>query len=364
MIEYENLKESNKMFLREFVESFQQTLGSGWFILGESVRRFEGEFAGFLGVQHCAGVASGLDAMILSLKALGIPEGSEVLVPSNTYIATVLAPLHCRLVPVLVEPDPATCNIDPGQIERAITPKTRAMILVHLYGKSCDMDPIMSLAQKHHLKVIEDCAQSHGARYRGRLTGTFGDVSAFSFYPTKNLGALGDAGAVVTNDAAVDAEVRKLRNYGSSQKYYNEVIGYNSRLDELQAGFLSVKLRKLRHITDHKRALADIYHTKLDDRFQKPVVHPDFLDVFHIYSIRHNDRDAVREYLLKHGVKTEVHYPVPPHQQKALKPLFQGASYPVSEEIHRTTLSLPISFAHTPDDIMSVVDILNKFQSR
>lgn len=361
MIEYENLHAANRPFLKELARSFDDTLERGWFILGDSVRRFEEAFATYLGVRHCVGVASGLDALILSLRALRIPEGSEILLPANTYIATILAVLHCRCVPVLVEPDRATCNIDPEQLESHITPKTRAIMVVHLYGKSCSMDPILAAVRKHDLMLIEDCAQSHGAKYKGAMTGTFGHASAFSFYPTKNLGALGDAGAVVTNDAAVADEVRKLRNYGSTTKYLNDVVGYNSRLDEIQAGFLSVKLKRLNEINDHKRKLAQVYLRSLDDRFLKPAVHQDHHDVYHIFNIRHARRDALRDHLLRQGIKTEIHYPVPPHHQKALEHVFRGQTFPVSEEIHRTTLSLPISFAHTDDDVRRVAEAVNGF---
>jgi len=361
MIEYENLHDANKAFLREYVSSFEETLDRGWFILGGAVQKFEEEFAAYVGIRHCVGVASGLDALILSIKALHIPEGSEILLPANTYVATILAALHCRCVPVLVEPDPATCNIDPGRLEELVSPRTRAVMVVHLYGKPCDMDPIMTVINKHNLLLIEDCAQSHGARYKGVMTGTFGHASAFSFYPTKNLGALGDAGAVVTSDPAVAEEVRKLRNYGSSTKYFNDVVGYNSRLDEIQAGFLSVKLKRLEEINNHKRSLATIYSDTLSQQFRKPLVHPDFHDVYHIYNVRHPRRDALREHLLRHDIKTEIHYPVPPHRQKALEQYFRGKEFPVSDEIHRTTLSLPISFAHSAEDVTRVAEVMNSF---
>ncbi|MBI4417148.1 MAG: DegT/DnrJ/EryC1/StrS family aminotransferase [Ignavibacteriales bacterium] len=363
MIEYENLHHANKAFLKDFAKSFHDTLDRGWFILGDSVRRFEEEFASYVGARHCVGVASGLDALILSIKALHIPESSEILIPANTYIATILAALHCRLVPVLVEPDQATCNIDPSKLENYITSRTRAIMIVHLYGKACDMSPIMACVRKYNLLLIEDCAQSHGARYKGTMTGNFGHAAAFSFYPTKNLGALGDAGAIVTNDTAVADEARKLRNYGSLTKYLNEVVGYNSRLDEIQAGFLSVKLKRLEEINSHKRKLARIYLDTLKKQFLKPAVNPDFHDVYHIFNIRHPQRDALREYLLRHDIKTEIHYPVPPHRQKALEPYFRGKEFPISEEIHRTTLSLPISFAHSPETIAHVAEVLNKFPS-
>src|SRR4030042_34353 len=245
MIEYENLKEVNEPFFAEYKKEFTDIMQGGWYILGKAVGKFEQEFANYCGVLHCIGVASGLDALIISLKAFKFKPGSEVILPSNTYIATIISIVHCGLKPVLVEPDIMTYNIDPAKIEDALTSKTAAIMPVHLYGKMCHMDPIMEIANRHGLKIIEDCAQAHGSKYKSKKAGTFGHCNAFSFYPTKNLGALGDAGAIVTDDHELAQQVRILRNYGSKIKYYNEVVGYNSRLDELQAAFLSVKLKKL-----------------------------------------------------------------------------------------------------------------------
>jgi len=360
VIEYENLYKANETFLKDFSDSFQRTFNNGWFILGKNVENFEKEFASYIGNKYCIGVASGLDALIFSLKVFDFEEGNEVIVPSNTYIATILSIIHCRLKPVLVEPDIRTYNIDPSKIEEAITPKTKAVMIVHLYGKCCEMDPILSICKKHNLKLIEDCAQSHGAKYKNKMSGTFGDVNAFSFYPTKNLGALGDAGSVNTDDEVIDMAVRSLRNYGSEKKYYNDRVGYNSRLDEVQAGFLSVKLKRLDEINSHKRKLASIYLKELKDDFVKPFVHPDFYDVWHIFNVRHPRRDDLKEFLLKNGIKTEIHYPVPPHKQKAMQGIIEG-EFPISEEIHKTNLSLPISFSHKEDDIYKVVEVMNKF---
>jgi dTDP-4-amino-4,6-dideoxygalactose transaminase len=360
MIEYENLKKANEKFFDEYRRSFDATLDSGWFILGNAVKRFEEEFARFNTSRHCIGVANGLDALILSLRALQCEPGSEVIVPSNTYIATILSILQNNLTPVLVEPDIRTYNIDPKRIEAAVTSKTRAIMVVHLYGKSCDMDPIMETAKKHHLTLIEDCAQSHGAQYKGKMTGTFGH-GAFSFYPTKNLGCLGDGGAVTTDDDEFARMIRMLRNYGSEKKYYNDVVGYNSRLDEVQAGFLSVKLARLDEITAHKKKLAALYQEGLKSDFIKPVFHPDYSDVFHIYNVRHPKRDALKEYLLTHEIKTEIHYPVPPHKQIAMKGILGHQDFPISAEIHATTLSLPISFCHTEAEVSKVIETMNKF---
>jgi dTDP-4-amino-4,6-dideoxygalactose transaminase len=360
MIEYENLGKANEPFFSEYQEAFARTLKSGWYILGANVAAFEREFAAYLNSAHCVGVASGLDALILALRAFNLPSKSEVIVPSNTYIATILAIVQNGFVPVLVEPDIQTYNIDPSKIEERITPRTKALVIVHLYGKSCDMDPIVALCRRYNLKLLEDCAQSHGARYRGKLTGTFGEIGAFSFYPTKNLGALGDAGAITTEDNQLAETVRILRNYGSKIKYYNELVGYNSRLDEVLAAFLLVKLKHLDAINNKKRALADIYFNNLKDDFIKPTRDPDFFDVYHIFNVRHPRRDALREYLSKKEIKTEIHYPVSPHRQKAMQNIITG-DYPISDEIHQTTLSLPCSFAHTADEILKVCEVMNAF---
>lgn len=359
MIEYESLGRLNKSFEDEYVQCFRELLNSGWYILGKQVATFEEAFAQYCGTKHCIGVASGLDALMLALRCYDFPAGSEVLVPSNTYIATILSILQCGLKPVLVEPDIHTYNIDPLKIEEKITKNTKAIMVVHLYGKACDMDPIMQIAGKYKLPVIEDCAQAHGAMYKGQKVGTFG-IGAFSFYPTKNLGALGDAGAITTNDQEKKDLFMALRNYGSKIKYQNDYIGYNSRLDEIQAGLLSVKLKYLDKINRHKRDLAAIYLKELKDDFIKPSVSSDYFDVYHIFNIRHPKRDELKEYLLENDIKTDIHYPIPPNKQKAMEGIIIG-EYPISEEIHRTTLSLPISFGHTEDDIYKVVETINKF---
>lgn len=360
-IDYENLRDANRPFFEEYKKIFAETLDSGWFILGKNVERFEKEFALYCGGGFCIGVASGLDALILSLRAYRFPPNSEVIVPANTYIATIFAIIQCGLRPVLVEPDIRTYNIDAARIEEQITSETAAIMAVHLYGKVCDMDAVMKIAQKHGLKVFEDCAQAHGAMFKGKKAGTFGDTGAFSFYPTKNLGALGDGGAVLTGNAEAAEAVRMYRNYGSRVKYYNDVVGFNSRLDEIQAGFLVVKLRHLDEINLRKRELARLYLENLKDDFIKPVVLPDHFDVYHIFNVRHPKRVALNAYLLKNGIKTEIHYPVPPHQQKAMAPFLCGQNYPVTDEIHSTTLSLPLSYAHSDDDILTVIEVMNKF---
>lgn len=360
MIEYENLAKLNKPYLDEYRNEFDNVLESGWFILGENVKLFENEFAEYNNVNHCIGVASGLDALVLAIRTLDIEEGSEIIVPSNTYIATILAILQCGFKPVLVEPNINTYNIDPSLIEKSITNRTKALIVVHLYGKVCEMDLILDICRKNNLYLIEDCAQAHGATYKGKKAGSFGDMAAFSFYPTKNLGCLGDGGAITTNNSTFDVKLRMLRNYGSSKKYYNEYIGYNSRLDELQAAFLRVKLRHLDEINRHKRNLASIYTDNLNSSFKLPVTQKDFFDVFHIYNIRHSNRDKLKNYLLENGIKTEIHYPVAPHKQKALESL-SDLSFPISDEIHNTTLSLPISTFHSETDILNIIEVLNAF---
>ena len=357
MIEYENLKKVNEKLFDEYRESFSSFIESGWYVLGKNVAQFEDEFSTFCTTTHCIGVASGLDALILAIDAFDFPKGSEVIVPSNTYIATILAIVRNGFKPVLVEPNIETYNIDASKIEEKITEKTKAILVVHLYGKSCEMDTINKIAIKHKLEVIEDCAQAHGAKYKGKKVGSFG-IGCFSFYPTKNLGALGDGGAITCNDDNYMKKIKSLRNYGSSQKYHNNDLGYNSRLDEIQAGFLSIKLKILDDITEHKRALAKIYLERLDKRFIKPLVEEDYFDVYHIFNIRHEKRDELKKYLLDHDIKTEIHYPLSPNKQKSMETYIEG-EYPISEEIHRTTLSLPISYFHTKDDILKVVEMMN-----
>jgi dTDP-4-amino-4,6-dideoxygalactose transaminase len=361
MIEYENLKKVNQPYFEEFNKVFNQVLDSGWFVLGKNVVEFEQEFAQYNNVKYCVGLASGLDALTISLMVLGLKSKSEIIVPSNTYIATILSILHSGHTPVLVEPDLATYNIDPARIESSITSKTRAIMVVHLYGKPCDMDPIIDICKRHNLFLVEDCAQAHGAEYKGKKVGGFGDMSAFSFYPTKNLGCLGDGGAMLTDNIDYFRKARMIRNYGSEQKYYNEYIGVNSRLDEIQAAFLRVKLKDLDKINTHKRDLAELYIKGISGDYITPVQDPDFYDVYHIFNIRNNRRDELKKFLFENGVKTEIHYPVPPHKQKALE-FMDSLILPISEVIHKTTLSLPISLSHNSDEIKKVIGIVNNFK--
>lgn len=362
VIEYESLARSNAQFMDELEAAASRVIRSGWYVLGTEVSAFEAEFAQYVGAKHCIGVANGLDALILSIEALDLPKGSDILVASNTYIATIIAIVRAGHKPVLVEPELATFNMDPAQLPGAMTSNTRAICVTHMFGKTCRMDAIGAFAREHGLRLIEDCAQSHGAKLGAQMTGTFGDAGCFSFYPTKNLGAIGDAGAVVTDDDALADRLRHIRNYGSKQKYVNRYAGVNSRLDELQAAMLRVKLRHLDAMTAHKRALAAVYAANLPAWVQKPVQHADEFDVFHIYAIRHIQRDALRQYLLDAGVKTEVHYPIPPHRQKALQGVVSG-EWPIAEELHNTELSLPISFGHSAGDLLRVCEILKEYDA-
>lgn len=360
VIEYEDLAKSNASLMIEMEAAAKRVIRSGWYVLGKEVSSFESEFAEYIGVKHCIGVASGLDALLLSIEALDMTPGSEVLVASNTYIATILAIVRAGHKPVLVEPELETFNIDPTLLESALSSRTRAICVTHMFGKACRMDSICEFAREHNLKIVEDCAQSHGARLGKQMTGTFGDAGCFSFYPTKNLGAVGDAGAVVTNNDVLADRLRCIRNYGSKQKYVNRYIGVNSRLDELHAAMLRVKLRNLDRLIQHKRVLAEIYFTELPEWIAKPVRRSNEFDVFHIFGIRHPLRNSLRQHMQVHGIKTEVHYPIPPHRQEAMQNILSG-NYPVAEELHATELSLPISAGHTQAEVRRVCEVVHSF---
>ncbi|HTL72214.1 MAG TPA: DegT/DnrJ/EryC1/StrS family aminotransferase [bacterium] len=329
----------------ELDAAYFRFMRSAWYVLGREVEAFEQEFATYCGVKHCVGVGNGLDALHLILRAYGIGAGDEVIVPSNTYIATWLAVSYSGAVPVPVESDPQTFNLDPDRIEAAITRRTKAIIPVHLYGQPADMDPINGIARKHGLKVIEDNAQAQGARYKGRRTGSLGDAAGTSFYPGKNLGAFGDGGAITTNDAALDDRVRTLRNYGSKKKYYNEVKGFNSRLDELQAAFLRVKLKKLDEWNDRRRRLTALYLTELGgaENLTLPFV-PEWAEpAWHLFVVRHPKRDALQQKLAAAGIGTLIHYPVPPHLSGAYAADKRLRGHlPIAEALSHTVLSLPM----------------------
>lgn len=344
-IPFLDLKAPHRELRAELREAFERVLDSGWYILGEEVKQFEREFAEYCQVDNCVGVGNGLEALHLILRAYGIGDGDEVIVPSNTYIATWLAVSYAGATPIPVEPDERTYNIDPSRIEDAITPRTRAIIAVHLYGQPADMDAINLIAQKHQLKVIEDAAQAHGARYKGRRVGSLGDAAGFSFYPGKNLGAIGDGGAVTTNDQELAEKVRILCNYGSRIKYENEVKGFNSRLDELQAAFLRVKLRALDEWNARRKVLAAEYILQLLDTIELrlPFV-PDWADpVWHLFIVRHSERNVLQNRLAKARVGSMVHYPIPPHLQGAYAEFdYHEGAFPIAERIHCEVLSLPI----------------------
>jgi dTDP-4-amino-4,6-dideoxygalactose transaminase len=363
MIVYEDLSKLNKPFFNEFKKKGDDIVTKGWFILGDEVSQFEKEFAEYCDAKFCVGTANGLDALTLSLMVCDFPKKSEILVPSNTYIATILAILNADHIPVLIEPNIDTYNIDEQKIEKSITKKTKAIMPVHLYGRLCNMPSIMDIAKRNNLKIIEDAAQAHGASYDKRKAGSWGDITAFSFYPTKNLGALGDAGAITTNNLEYADKIRTLRNYGSKKKYYNDMIGINSRLDELQAGFLRIKLRRLDEINAHKNKLAAIYNEELSHTsFVKPIAdNTNYYHIYHIYNIRHEKRDKLKEYLATKGIKTEIHYPIAPNKQVAMKHILKNTKTPIAEEIHNTTLSLPISFSHSEADVLYVCKILKVF---
>ncbi|GGK78180.1 aminotransferase [Rufibacter glacialis] len=342
----------------------QGVFDSKWYILGDYVKQFEREYAIFNDTASCIGVANGLDALQISLKVLGIGEGDEVIVPSNTYIATWLAVSYVGATLVPVEPNIATYNIDPAKIEAAITSRTKAIIPVHLYGQACEMDAIMAISKKHNLYVVEDNAQAQGALYNGRKTGSFGHANGTSFYPGKNLGALGDAGAITTNDEEISKKITSFRNYGSHKKYYNEVKGVNSRLDELQAAILSVKLPYLLEWTEQRKNLADHYNRCLADVHQlnTPVLTNGATHVYHIYMVRTTKRDELQQFLQRKGIGTVIHYPVPPHLQEAYKYLgYKKGDFPIAEDIANTCLSLPLWPGMTKEEVETVCSSIEEF---
>ncbi len=367
MVKFLDLQQINHAHRADFHAALDAVLDSGWFIMGGVLQRFEAEWAAYCGAKHCIGVGNGLDALILILDAyceLGLmADGDEVLVPGNTYIASILAISRAGLKPVLVEPDAATFLIDPAEAERHITPRTKAILPVHLYGQLCDMDGLRALAQKHGLKIIEDAAQSHGASSGGIRCGALGDAAGFSFYPGKNLGALGDAGAITTNNDALAEVLRALRNYGSHQKYYNRYKGYNSRLDELQAAFLSAKLPALDADNEHRRGIAAFYNQAISNPLVSLPRMPEEAarHVWHLYVVRVAERERFAEHLKERGIQTVIHYPVAPTQQEAYREL-RGLSLPLTEAIHREVLSLPISNVMTEAEAAQVAEAVNSFQ--
>ena len=373
MIPFLNLKAINTQYREELIEACTNVIDSGWYIQGKECDAFEKEFAEYCTTNYAIGVANGLDALTLIIRAykeMGImQEGDEVIVPSNTYIASILAISENNLVPVLVEPNINTYLLDPTKIEKKITARTKAIMPVHLYGQICEMNDINAIAKKHDLKVIEDSAQSHGAYYKDKRSGNLGDASGFSFYPGKNLGALGDGGAVTTNDEELAKTIKALGNYGSHKKYENIYKGVNSRLDEMQAAMLRVKLKHLDKETEHRRKIAAYYLENIKTpNIILPIQHPTSniqhlnSHVWHIFVVRTSKRDALKKYLLDNGVQTLIHYPLPPHKQEAYI-LWNNDNYPISKQIHNEVLSLPISGVQTLDDTQKIISILNKWNA-
>jgi dTDP-4-amino-4,6-dideoxygalactose transaminase len=363
-IPFLNLNQVNKPFEADFEHAYHAFIQSGWYILGKKVSAFETEYADFNKVQHTIGVANGLDALVLSLKALSVGAGDEVIVPSNTYIASWLAISYVGAIPIPVEPRIDTYNINPELMEAAITSKTKAIMPVHLYGQICEMEAIMAIAEKHSLYVIEDNAQSQGATFKDKISGSWGHCNGTSFYPGKNLGALGDGGAVTTDDADLARKVSVLRNYGSEKKYYNEVKGINSRLDELQAAFLSIKLKQLAADNAKRNAIATLYNEQMQGigDLHLPILANGATSVYHLYVIRTKKRDQLQAYLTEKGIGTMIHYPVPPHLQQAYADVgYKNGDFPIAEEIAATCLSLPISSYLSLTDVREVGNHIKAF---
>ena len=351
-------------YQQEYEEAALRVLRSGWYVLGNEVKQFEEEFAAFTGRKYCVGLNSGLDALIMSVRALGISQGDEVIVQANTYIATVLGITENGAIPVFVEPDECY-NIDADKIEVAITDKTKAIMVVHLYGQASNMGKIMGISKKYNLPVIEDCAQSHGACFDGKMTGSFGISGCFSFYPTKNLGAFGDAGAIVTDDKDFADKVRMMRNYGSSIKYYNEIEGLNSRLDEMQAALLRVKLQHIKELNQERVVLAERYTKGITNEYiVKPEIRNGANSIFHQYVIRCKDRSNLQKYLEEQGIQTQIHYPVPPHLAECYERLgHKRGDYPITEQYANEVLSLPIYTGMTWEEQDYVIEKLNTFKN-
>lgn len=367
MIQFLNLKKINEPFEIALQEKMKQFLANGWYILGNEVKTFEADFANYCGAKHCIGVGNGLDALVLIFKAyiqLGkLQKGDEVIVPANTYIASILAVLQSDLVPVLVEPKLETYNINPDLIEEKITSKTKAILPVHLYGQLCEMEEINAIAQKHNLLVVEDAAQAHGTEKVRIQNSEFKNLgaTAYSFYPSKNLGALGDGGAIITNDDELADVIFSLRNYGSKIKYENEIIGVNSRLDELQAAFLNVKLPHLNTENQIRRQIAKRYLSEIkNDKIVLPFWDGSENHVFHLFIIRTPNRQALQNYLKNNEIETMIHYPIPPHKQKALSN-WNHLSFPITEKIHEEVVSIPMNASLTDDEIQHIISTLNKY---
>jgi dTDP-4-amino-4,6-dideoxygalactose transaminase len=365
MIKFLDLQKINAIYQESFQEKLKLVLDKGWFILGKEVKSFETHFANYCETKYCIGVGNGLDALVLIFKGyiqLGkLQKGDEVIVPANTYIASILAILQADLIPVLVEPRLETYTINPDLIADKITSKTKAILTVHLYGQLAEMEKINAIAKEHNLLVIEDAAQAHGAASNHLKAGNLSDAAAFSFYPGKNLGALGDAGAITTNDESLVNVLFSLRNYGSKKKYHNELIGVNTRLDELQAAFLNIKLPHLDSDNHKRKTIVKRYLSEIkNDRIILPNWDLSDNHVFHLFVIRTNDRFTFQNYLLENGIETMIHYPIPPHKQKAFS-TWNSLSFPITEQIHNEVLSLPISPIMTTEEVDFVIEIINKY---
>jgi dTDP-4-amino-4,6-dideoxygalactose transaminase len=362
MIQFLDLGKTNEPYQKELEEAALRVIRSGWYVLGRELESFEADFARFIGTRFCVGVANGLEALELILAAYDFPEGSEIIVPANTYIASVLPVNAKNLKPVFVEPDPVTMLIDPSRIEEQITRATKAIMVVHLYGRCCEMDKIIDIARRHDLRVIGDAAQAHGAKFMGKKAGNLCDAEAFSFYPTKNLGALGDAGAITTNDAGLADKLRALRNYGSRVKYSSEYIGINSRLDEVQAAILSVKLLHLNTENERRRDIAMRYLNEIkvrgivlppSDRVEE--------DCWHLFVVRLEARERFVAFLLERGIQTNIHYPVPVHRQGAYSEM-RDFNFPITEDIHEKVVSLPLNSTLTDEEIDYIIETINAYK--
>ena len=363
-IPFLSFEPGNKLIKAEILSAFETFFDSSWYVLGEKVKVFEEEYACFNNVPNAIGISNGLDALHIALKSLNIGKGDEVIVPSNTYIATALAVSYVGATPIFVEPNIDTYNIDPTNIEKAITHKTKAIMPVHLYGQACEMEAVMEIAKKHNLFVVEDNAQAQGATYNDKISGSFGDINGTSFYPAKNLGALGDAGAVTTNNKELANKAKVLRNYGSEKKYYNDVIGFNMRLDECQASFLSVKLKYLKTWTQQRQEIASWYNDSLHNVSQVvlPLIAEKATHVYHLYVVRTKERDNLQSFLANKGVGTLIHYPIPMHLQEAYSHLgYKNGDFPIAEEIANTCLSLPIWPGMKKEEVDYVASCIKEF---
>ena len=357
-----NLKRGFEQYQEEFEQKALEVLRSGWYILGNEVKEFEKEFAAYTGAKHCVGLANGLDALWISFRILGIGPGDEVLVQGNTYIASVMGITMNGATPIFIEPD-EYFNIDTKKLEEKITDKTKAILVVHLYGQASKMDDVLALCKKYNLRLVEDCAQSHGACFDGKMTGTFGDIGCFSFYPSKNIGAFGDGGAIVTNDDKIAEDFRVFRNYGSEKRYYNKIVGANSRLDEMQAGLLRVRLSHADAIEAERSKIAERYTAELHNpKIELPKVRENCTAVWHQYVIRCEERDRLIEYLDEKGIGTIIHYPLPPHLAEAYNYLgYKEGAFPITEKCAKTVLSIPMYVGMTEEEQTQVIEAINAF---